>query len=563
MIKQVFMKRNLKKVISLCLIFTIMSLMGNITNAEVQTPTQIRIGLHYADAATGVNTALSCFNVSAQEGLQIGFIGNNVFNQLFEEPTSNLVTIRKDAYFTNNNGVQKEYNPLSAVVPEGVKLGSFHIQIGANYNDLNEVSQQVQALKLLGISAYPVYIDQWQVWTGFYIDLNAAQNDLATNIQPKLSPDVGYTFIQPTQNRIVVLSKTGEVGLVFGSSVNKFLIHPKQENNPNILKINNKSCYRGDLEVRRFTGSDMTVVNVISLDQYLYGVVPSEIGASSHPEALKAQALAAKTYALSGMGKHGKIGFDVCPTIHCQVYKGYGAEAPESNKAIDDMTGKKITYQGKLALTCFFASSGGATEDVKNVWGSNYPYLISVEDKYESGKSYNYNWVVTKTASSIGQILQGRSSNIGDVLSVQIAKNSDSGRVTELVMTGTKGSKTYLRESTRTVLGFSSQLYTITTDADSYLLGANQTKVKEQLGSKKVITANGLSQVKTLNNSVVVIGANGVKKSIPIVPQNYIFTGKGWGHAVGLSQEGARGMAKAGFTYDQIIKHYYQGVMIE
>lgn len=553
------MKRSFKKVICLCLIISIMTIMGSFSSAEIKVPTLLRVGLY----STGINAAVPCFTVSAQKGLQLGYSCNNVFNLLFEEPTNNLITLRKDSFFSTANGVTKEYNPLAAVIPDGIKSGPFHIQIGVNYSDINVVSQQVQAYRLLGIPVYPVFVDQWQIWTGFYLDQATAQNDLTAVIKPKLTTDVVCTIVLPAQNRIVALSSNGDVALLFGSDVNKFQIHSKQENGLNLLKFNNKSNYRGDLEVRRLAASDMTIINILTIDQYLYGVVPSEIGASSHPEALKAQAVAARNYALCSLGKHAKYGYDVCPTTDCQVYKGYDYEAQEANKAVDDTTGKVITYEGKLVSAFFFSSSGGLTEDVKNVWGSSYPYLVSVEDKFESGKSYNYNWSVVKSANSIEQTLQGRSSDIGDILSVQITKTADSGRVTELIIAGTKGSRTYSKESARTVFSFSSQQYSISTDADTYFLGLNGTKVKAQLGSKNVMTEAGLKPIKTQNNCIIVIGANGVKKAIPAVPQNYTFTGKGWGHAVGMSQEGARGMAKAGFTYEQILTHYYTGSIIE
>ncbi|MGI6669414.1 MAG: hypothetical protein ACOX4M_08615 [Acetivibrionales bacterium] len=89
------------------------------------------------------------------------------------------------------------------------------------------------------------------------------------------------------------------------------------------------------------------------------------------------------------------------------------------------------------------------------------------------------------------------------------------------------------------------------------------TPARTQLGGKKVVTATGVKTIKGSNNKVSLLGADGKLEKVAIVPETYTFTGKGWGHAVGMSQEGAIGMAKAGFTYDQILMHYFQGTKVE
>ena len=87
--------------------------------------------------------------------------------------------------------------------------------------------------------------------------------------------------------------------------------------------------------------------------------------------------------------------------------------------------------------------------------------------------------------------------------------------------------------------------------------------VKTQLGGKKVATASGVKTVSGVGNKVTIVGADGVVNKAAVVPETYTFTGKGWGHAVGMSQEGAIGMAKAGMTYEDIIMHYFQGTKVE
>jgi stage II sporulation protein D len=225
-------------------------------------------------------------------------------------------------------------------------------------------------------------------------------------------------------------------------------------------------------------------------------------------------------------------------------------------------------YNGKPAAVFFFSSSGGRTEAAKNVWGNDFPYLQSVEDSYETGKSYNYTWEKTYTADKIKEVMTQKGINLGNILNMQVTKRSEAGRATELVITGsyvTSGAnsqKTYLRSGTRDIFSLPSQWYDITTDADLSVKTANAQSTSMNPGGKYIATAGGVKLVGT-NSSLTVVGSNGVKKVIPSAPTTYKFTGRGWGHAIGMSQEGARGMANAGFKYDQILTHYFPGTQIQ
>jgi len=553
----------LKRLLAVFMILVIIIVFSVFSAAAINIPSKVRVGLYYSDPAAGVKGALSSFNVSAVNGIQLGCIKDNNFNVLFEEPSNNNINIRKDSFFTYRNNCFTELNSTNNIIQDGSTFGPYHIQIGDSYPDINTVNQKLLELHQLGIVAYPVYIDTWQVWTGFYIDQNSAQIDLINNIQSKLT-NIVCNVIQPSSNRIVAVKSTGETALIFGSNTSFLQIHPKQENIPYVLKINNSNSFRGDLEIRRFSDSDMTVINVVSLEDYLYGVVPSEMESWSNIEALKAQAVAARTYTLNSMGKHSKYSFDLCTTTACQVYKGYGGEAKSTNKAVDDTRGKILVYNGSPAQIYYFSSSGGKTEDVKNVWGSDIPYLKSVDDPYESGKSWKYNWELNITADKVKELV---GSKLGDITSIEITKVSDAGRALEVVIKGTKDQRVYLKGSCRTIFSGTdytlySQWYTISSDAD-ISIGNGTTTIKSQLSNKMIMTADGLKQIKGTNNKVTVIGANGLKKNVSLTPTTYKFSGKGWGHSVGMSQEGAKGFADAGYTYDQILTHYFTGTTVQ
>ncbi len=140
--------------------------------------------------------------------------------------------------------------------------------------------------------------------------------------------------------------------------------------------------YRGSLRVLVNPRGTLNIVNRVDLEEYLCGVVPAEMGPRRYDEleALKAQAIAARTYALAHRGQFEAEGYDLCATPKCQVYSGLSAEDPLSNAAVDATRGLVLAYEGRFANALFVSTCGGRTEDVENVFGENaVPYLVSVE----------------------------------------------------------------------------------------------------------------------------------------------------------------------------------------
>lgn len=527
------MKKTLKKTAALLAFAVLFLATATISAGDNQTPTYIRVGLYFND--TSVKTALPSYNISAASGLDIGFVKDGSFVEMYKRRDSSNIVVKKD--------------------------DSYYIKIGADLSDVDTAKATVTAYNQQGVRAQIVYNDSLQIWSGPFESDAAAKAGLE-DIAKRLG-GAEYLIIKPSINRIAVTDAQSSPICVFASNSLYLQIQPTAENNPNIFKIEDKQ-YRGVLEIRRPEAGSLTAINIVKIQEYLYGNVPSEIGGRSPAEALKAQAVASKMYALNSKGKHGKSGFDVCTTTGCQVYRGYAVEVDTCNKAIDEVYDKTITYNGQPARQIYyFASSGGRTEDVKNVWGSSYPYLVSVEDKYEKITT----WTKTLRAADVKTILP----ELGNILGISVTKRAESGRVTQLSVRGEKRSDPalYSLEKTRTIFGLKSQLYTVTTDADVYTAssGNEEGAISEpqltQLGGMAVISSTGVSSVKASNNSMTILGANDVKRTAALVPETYTFTGKGWGHAVGMSQEGAIGMGKAGIKYDEILTHYFQGTKVE
>ena len=123
--------------------------------------------------------------------------------------------------------------------------------------------------------------------------------------------------------------------------------------------------YRGLLEVRPAEEGRLTVVNVVHLEDYLRGVVPNELSPQAFPqiEALKAQAVAARTYALSHLGDYSSKGYDVCATPSCQVYRGQSSEHPLTDRAVEETRGIVATWRGRAIHAYYTSTCGGHTED--------------------------------------------------------------------------------------------------------------------------------------------------------------------------------------------------------
>lgn len=256
--------------------------------------------------------------------------------------------------------------------------------------------------------------------------------------------------------------------------------------------------YRGRTRLIR-QGKGITAVNLVSLEEYLYSVVGSEAIPTWPLAALKAQAVAARTYALYKSAAAGNRFYDLDATTSSQVYKGLEKEFTSTQEAVNQTTGQVLSYQGKPILAAFHSSSGGHTENVEDVWTSHLPYLRGVVD-YDQ-VSPVFQWTKTFSASQLGQLLGG----VGTVRSLIPEKMTPLGRVLSLKVVGSRRSKRVSGTQIRKALDLRSTLFTVS-------------------------TAGGQFQI----------------------------NGRGYGHGIGLSQWGAYSLAEQGVGYQEILAHYYR-----
>ena len=339
----------------------------------------------------------------------------------------------------------------------------------------------------------------------------------------------------------------------------------KQVNNPvtitssdGIITING-ARYRGLGEARVNSLATLAGINELPLEQYLYGVVPRELGPIAYPEmeAQKAQAIVARTYAISGLGKRSADGYDLRATTDDQVYGGYGSEYALSNQAVDETRGRVVTYEGHLISTLYFSTSGGHTADNEEAFnGSPAAYLRGVPDAergksfehvptlevfmshanpmslraakegdYESDWSRYHRWSFEWSAAEISSIVSAwAGQDVGRVLEINALERGPSGRVLELEYVTDAGRFYAYKDGIRAALKYLNAS-NVATNLPSTLFYVEPTldrKTKELTG--------------------------------------FVAYGGGFGHGVGLSQTGAVGMAQKGHTVDEILHHYYQGV---
>lgn len=269
--------------------------------------------------------------------------------------------------------------------------------------------------------------------------------------------------------------------------------------------------WHGDFVYRPASGSNITVINYVGLEDYVKGVLPYEIDPDWPIEAQKAQAVCARSFAL-GTSKHNEY-YELCNTTNCQVYLGANKATAESDAAVDATRGQYLTYNGDLVVGYFFSSDGGATEDAVNVWGGDYPYLQGKEDPYET---YDSSWSVTLTKEEIRQKLLSAGYTIGTVANVEVTKRTDTDNVNVVTVTDTDGKTvTIQRDDCRTVFGLNSIRYTITPNtAANAAAPAMQTVVQTAAKTSDLYVAPSTHNMTVDGNTVV--------------PQGYLVDGENY-----------------------------------
>ncbi|MBR6701216.1 MAG: SpoIID/LytB domain-containing protein [Firmicutes bacterium] len=342
-----------------------------------------------------------------------------------------------------------------------------------------------------------------------------------------------------------------------------------------IISVSGKS-YRGGVMLYKSSASTIRFINVLDPEKYLYGVLPKEMSSSYPLEALKAQAVAARSFAMGNINRHSSLGYDICNTQCCQVYGGVSSEVAKCSSAVNETSGMVAYYAGKPVSCYYSANNGGYIESSKDIWGTEVGYLQTKKDEYNP----EYNWTAEFTTEKLSSILKNAGYSIGTVTGINIKEKTEGGSVTSLEFVGTDGKAVIGKSKIRSMLGSStvkSLKFTITksslsseaSPAKAYVKGVSGSATEKILSGMSVVDKNGnvvilaadsvVAQAdtgkSTIQGSAASSGEDGV--------DGIVLSGKGYGHCIGMSQMGAKAMAEAGFSYDEILKYYYIGITIK
>jgi len=262
--------------------------------------------------------------------------------------------------------------------------------------------------------------------------------------------------------------------------------------------------------VRR--GKGFLVINRVDLEEYVKGVVPAEVSSTWHQEMLKAQAVAARTYALYQKMLSATREYDVAATVQDQVYRGKQGIDGGILRAVEETRGLVVTYQNAPIYAAFSSTAAGLTEDAMNVWSKEYPYLKGVECPFDLASPY-YQWKSSFKIDTLEESLRQQGFSVGTITTITPLSFSRGGRVATLRVVHSGGELVLRGEELRKAVG-----YTIIPSTQF---------------------------------------------AIEFIGQDLVLSGFGAGHAVGMCQWGAKELAELGYSFSTILQYYYPGTELQ
>ena len=534
-------------------------------SAAVAVDPTIKVGLFYGSSALPGANLLN----DVGSGYRLGYYDSSrVFQQLASTSETAISVVKtQNVYYGTSGGWAGYYDSLTS----DIAVGCWHIRLPGSYSSYAQASAAASAYA----GGFVAWIDGvWQARVGAYLDKTSAQT-AQTALGLSDSTLVGTSSYGVS----VVKTGTSQILFQFDSTTGNYClgIKPGQNDSVKTETIFRGNTYYGGFQYQRVSKGNLTVSNVIGLEDYVQGVIVREMSSSWPLEALKAQAVCARTYAYRNYtaSKHSSQGFDICNSTCCQVYSGMGLVTANSSKAVTETYGEYAWYNGSLIEAVYSSHDGGATESAVNVWGNNVAYLIGKADPYEASvasKISNYNWTVTYTAQELTDLLNSKGYVNSGIVDFRVTKTSPTGNAIEITFTDSSG-KTWskIRDACRTFLNLRSINYTVSSSGGS---GTGGSYVVNGDGSLSTLDGayaiNGSGQTAQLGSEVYVIdGSGAVSQAQPSGGSssgtgNLVFTitGSGWGHNVGMSQWGAYAMAQQGYTYKDILTFYYTGIEV-
>ncbi len=278
---------------------------------------------------------------------------------------------------------------------------------------------------------------------------------------------------------------------------------------PRFIQVNGKG-YRGTLEVYP-SEKGLLVVDEILLEEYLVGLINCEISSQWPMEAVKAQAVVARTFALYQKQSRKNLLYHLESTVYDQVYGGSDIEDSRAARAVEETHGEVVSYDGKIIQAFFHSSCGGHTEASENVWSLKVPYLRGVECTY-CMKTPSVLWEQTLSAQKIASLLRSAGYRVTDLEQIRVKSRYPSGRI-------------------------------------EYL---------DLVSANRIVTIPAVAFRKIIGYGVI----RSTDFEVKLADDAFVFVGVGYGHGVGLCQWGAKQRAEEGFSYREILSYYYPGTRV-
>ena len=548
----------------------------------------VRVGLAYGSGAL-VNANLEN-NTGYGSGYRMGYFDDGLdFVELAwtDEDETQITMVKTQNTWVNGTSYSNSDNG-------GDVIGCYHVLVESGYRSYEQAAADAQEYR----DGFVAWIDgDYQVRAGSYTSRQEAED---------AAQSLGGT-VAGTSSYAVNVTRTGTAEILFqfdGGDDLALGVMPDVTGADAVRTWFKGYRYYGGFRYERI-GGDLTVVNIVDLETYIKGVVPYEMSSSWPLEALKVQAVCARSYAYINIhsGKHTSYHFDVCNTTDCQAYYGAGTNSSSyqaterTDQAVDETAGEYAWYDGQVIEAFYSSSHGGASESVYNVWGTSleqYPYLCGVEDPYEadmaSKNSYS-SWTVSYTSSELAQRLENYGYDASSGIESLTLTYSDLGNVIQVRVNYRDGGSDTIRPSSmRSVFGISSIRFTVngqaassgsgTTSSSGGGLTANGSTSLDSQGTYTVISGSGSLSQAGLDGLYAISGSGSITPAedaasggdsgtdtptgtqVTVSGSSYSFQGSGNGHQLGLSQYGAWAMAERGFTYDEIIEFYYPGTYV-
>ena len=549
----------------------------------------VRVGLAYGSGAL-VNANLEN-NTGYGSGYRMGYFDDDLdFVELAwtDEDETQITMVKTQNTWVNGTSYSNSDNG-------GDVIGCYHVLVESGYRSYEQAAADAQEYR----DGFVAWIDgDYQVRAGSYTSRQEAED---------AAQSLGGT-VAGTSSYAVNVTRTGTAEILFqfdGGDALALGVMPDVTGADAVRTWFKGYRYYGGFRYERIGGGDLTVVNIVDLETYIKGVVPYEMSSSWPLEALKVQAVCARSYAYINIhsGKHTSYHFDVCNTTDCQAYYGAGTNSSSyqaterTDQAVDETAGEYAWYDGQVIEAFYSSSHGGASESVYNVWGTSleqYPYLCGVEDPYEadmaSKNSYS-SWTVSYTSSELAQRLENYGYDASSGIESLTLTYSDLGNVIQVRVNYRDGGSDTIRPSSmRSVFGISSIRFTVngqaassgsgTTSSSGGGLTANGSTSLDSQGTYTVISGSGSLSQAGLDGLYAISGSGSVTPAedaasgggsgtdtptgtqVTVSGSSYSFQGSGNGHQLGLSQYGAWAMAERGFTYEEIIEFYYPGTYV-